>query len=72
MRKRDEFEDDGRTIADMSGIVPQRTFLPVLRLGGYAIHVPYALQWKMEKAEESGSFPRLLRAKSFSDIAGLI
>ena len=46
--------------------------LPVLRLGGYAIHVPYALQWKMEKAEESGSFPRLLRAKSFSDIAGLI
>ncbi len=28
MRKRDEFEDDGRTIADMSGIVPQRTFLP--------------------------------------------
>ena len=46
--------------------------LPVLRLGGYAIHVPYALQWEMEKAEESGSFPRLLRAKSFSDIAGLI
>ena len=28
MRKRDEFEDDGRTIADMSGIVPQLTFLP--------------------------------------------
>ena len=28
MKKRDEFEDDGRTIADMSGIVPQRTFLP--------------------------------------------
>ena len=28
MRKRDEFEDDGRMIADMSGIVPQRTFLP--------------------------------------------
>ena len=28
MRKRDEFEDDGRTIADMSDIVPPRTFLP--------------------------------------------
>ena len=28
--KKDDFyeEDDGRTIADMSGIVPQRTFLP--------------------------------------------
>ena len=28
MRKREPFEDDGRTIADMSDIVPQRTFLP--------------------------------------------
>ena len=28
MRKREPFEDDGRTIADMSSIVPQRTFLP--------------------------------------------
>ena len=28
MKKRDEFEDDGRTIADMSGIVPQRMLLP--------------------------------------------
>ena len=28
MKKRDEFEDDGRTIADMSGIVPQPTLLP--------------------------------------------
>ena len=28
MRRREPFEDDGRTIADMSGIVPQRTFLP--------------------------------------------
>lgn len=46
--------------------------LPVLNLGGYAIHVPYELQWKMEKAEESGCFPRLVRAKSFSDITGLV
>ena len=28
MKKRDEFEDDGRAIADMSGIVPQPTLLP--------------------------------------------
>ena len=27
-RKRDEFEDDGRTIADMSGIAPQPLLLP--------------------------------------------
>ena len=28
MRKREPFEDDGRTIADMSGISPQPTILP--------------------------------------------
>lgn len=46
--------------------------LPVLNLGGYAIHVPYELQWQMEKAEEDGFFPRLLRVDSFSDIAGVV
>jgi len=46
--------------------------LPVLDLGGYAVHVPYELQWKMERAEENGCFPRLFRATSFSDITGLI
>ena len=28
MRKREPFEDDGRTIADMSGIEPQPTIVP--------------------------------------------
>ena len=28
MRRREPFEDDGRTIADMSGIAPQPTILP--------------------------------------------
>lgn len=42
--------------------------LPVLHLGGYAVHVPYALQWKMERAEEEGFYPRLLRVNSFRDI----
>ena len=28
MRKREPFEDDGRTIADMSGVAPQPTILP--------------------------------------------
>lgn len=42
--------------------------LPVLHLGGYAVHVPYELQWEMERAEEGGCFPRLLRVESFCDI----
>lgn len=46
--------------------------LPVLNLGGYAIHMPYELQWQMEKAEEDGFFPRLLRVESFSDIADIV
>ena len=33
MRKRDDFEDDGRTIADMSGIGPAPTLAPPRRLG---------------------------------------
>ena len=28
MRRREPFEDDGRTIADMSGIAPQPTIVP--------------------------------------------
>ena len=28
MRRREPFEDDGRTIADMGGIAPQPTILP--------------------------------------------
>lgn len=28
MRKRDDFEDDGRTIADMSDVLPQPHLLP--------------------------------------------
>lgn len=46
--------------------------LPVLHLGGYAIHVPYELQWELEKAEEDGFFPRLLRAESFRDIIDFV
>ena len=34
MRKRNDFEDDGRTIADMSGIAPQPTFFPQRRSKG--------------------------------------
>lgn len=34
MRKRDDFEDDGRTIADMSGIGPAPTLRPPPPQGG--------------------------------------
>ena len=34
MRKRDDFEDDGRTIADMSGIGPAPTLRPHRRKAG--------------------------------------
>ena len=39
MRKHDSFEDDGRTIADMSGIGPTPTLLPHSRKPAAAAHI---------------------------------
>lgn len=46
--------------------------LPVLTLGGYAIHVPYHLQWQMETTEENGDFPRLSRIDSFCQLIDIL
>lgn len=41
--------------------------LPVLQLGGWAVHIPYKLVWKMEETEEA-PHPRLLRVESFRQL----
>lgn len=41
--------------------------LPVLQLGGYAIHIPYKLMWKMEQTEEA-DHPHLTRIDNFKDL----
>lgn len=40
---------------------------PVLDLGGYAIHIPYALMWKLEESEVT-DHPHLIRIKEFGQI----
>lgn len=45
--------------------------LPVLQLGGYAIHIPYKLMWKMEKAEEA-PHPHLTTIEKFEDLLNVL
>lgn len=45
--------------------------LPVLQLGGWAIHIPYALQWKMESTEET-DHPHLCRIDRFAQLTGIL
>lgn len=44
---------------------------PVLDLGGYAIHIPYALMWKLEKTEVT-DHPHLIRIKEFEQIREIL
>lgn len=46
--------------------------LPVLQLGGYAIHIPYNLMWKMEKTEEEHEHPHLRRIDKFNQLVNLL
>ncbi len=45
--------------------------LPVLQLGGNAIHVPYPLTWKMERIEES-DHPNMRKIESFAQLTEII
>lgn len=46
--------------------------LPVLELGGYAIHVPYPLVWAHEEAPTPTGHPRFYTADSIADVPGII
>lgn len=45
--------------------------LPVLQLGGYAVHIPYKLIWKMEQADEA-PHPRMRKIESFGQLSAII
>lgn len=45
--------------------------LPVLQLGGFAIHVPYKLMWKMEMVEEA-DHPHLMKIDKFKDLQNIL
>lgn len=45
--------------------------LPVLQLGGYAVHIPYKLMWKMEETEET-DHTHLKKIEQFSDLKKIL
>lgn len=45
--------------------------LPVLQLGGYAIHIPYKLMWKMEKTEEA-EHPNMQKIEQFGQLLEIL
>lgn len=45
--------------------------LPVLQLGGRAIHVPYALTWEMERIEEA-DHPNMRKIEHFAQLMEII
>ena len=46
--------------------------LPVLGLGGWAIHVPYATTWAIEHAEEPTGHPRFVGPATLHDVPRLV
>lgn len=50
--------------------------LPVLKLGGYAIHIPYELEWQMEHSEDSEervkAYPRFRHIEHFEQLLTLL
>ncbi len=50
--------------------------LPVLKLGGYAVHIPYEQEWQMEHTEDPGnktqSFPHYRHIEHFNQLLTLL
>ena len=44
---------------------------PVLQLGGWGVHIPAEMLWKLEHTEEY-DHPRLFRAGTFSELEGIL
>ena len=44
---------------------------PVLRLGGYAVHIPFKLTWEHERVEEY-DHPHLMRITQFSELESVL
>ncbi|MGB3798407.1 MAG: HAD family hydrolase [Lewinella sp.] len=56
----------------MVGNSVKSDILPVLELGGHAVHVPFHTTWAHEEATFDEAYPRLLKAGVISDIFKLL
>lgn len=71
-----------REILDRHKIEPDRfvmvgnsirsDILPVLALGGHAIHVPYAITWAVEQSGRDADLPPILKAGSIAEVPDMI
>ncbi len=46
--------------------------IPVLELGGYAVHVPYHINWAHELVDQEIDNPRFLEAKNISELLKIL
>lgn len=56
----------------MTGNSVKSDILPVLELGGYAMHVPYHTTWQHEKADENITSPRFYKGKTLADVVDVV
>ena len=77
----DKTPDSYRRLCSELGVEPQELcmvgnsfksdILPVLQLGGYAVHIPYPLMWAHEAADVV-DHPHLVSIKAFKELNSLI
>ena len=68
-------------LCDKLGIAPDQLMMvgnsfksdiePVLQLGGWGIHIPFRILWKLEHTEEY-EHPRLFKAGTFADLVEIL
>ncbi len=56
----------------MVGNSVKSDIVPVLEIGGYAIHIPYHIVWEYEKHEEEIRNPRFMKAENISALKGIL
>lgn len=56
----------------MIGNAMRSDILPPLRIGSYAIHIPFATTWAHENVDEAVSSPRLYTLKSMREVVSLL
>lgn len=56
----------------MVGNSVKSDILPVLEIGGHAVHVPYHVLWELERAEHPREHPRFGEVETISEVPGWI
>jgi putative hydrolase of the HAD superfamily len=56
----------------MVGNSVKSDILPVLELGGHAIHVPYHVLWELEKAPHPTDHPGFTEVSDISEVPGAV